>query len=154
MNKNNSTSTNKEELREKLAAIEHERWADWQKWMHKVLRDAHDPSPEYGDIMERWDRQIETPYSELSDKEKASDMEQVDRYWHLIEEYVAFRESALLSRVREEVIGEDEYPDEHFPTVLSGKQIERYDKVTARDRLRATQRTKLDQLSKELHENT
>lgn len=71
------------ELREKLAAIEHERWADWQKWVHKVLREAN-PSPEIGDILERWDRQIETPYEKLSEREKASDMEQVDRYWQLI----------------------------------------------------------------------
>ena len=71
------------ELREKLAAIEHERWADWQKWVHKVLREAN-PSPEIGDILERWDRQIETPYEQLTDREKASDMEQVDRYWQLI----------------------------------------------------------------------
>ena len=71
------------ELREKLAAIEHQRWADWQKWVHKVLREAN-PSPEIGDILERWDRQIETPYEKLSDREKASDMEQVDRYWPLI----------------------------------------------------------------------
>ena len=71
------------ELREKLAAIEHQRWADWQKWVHKVLREANH-SPEIGDIQERWDRQIETPYEKLSDREKASDMEQVDRYWQLI----------------------------------------------------------------------
>jgi len=32
------------ELREQLAAIEHERWADWQKWCHKVLRE-NNPSP-------------------------------------------------------------------------------------------------------------
>ena len=72
------------ELREKLAAIEHERWADWQKWCHKVLRE-NNPPPEQGDILERWDRQIETPYAELSEREKNSDREQVDRYWQLIE---------------------------------------------------------------------
>jgi hypothetical protein len=76
------------ELREQLAAIEHERWADWQKWCHKVLRE-NNPSPEQGDILERWDRQIETPYAELSEKEKQSDRDQVDRYWQLVEAYLA-----------------------------------------------------------------
>ena len=78
--------TNEQELREQLAAIEHERWADWQKWCHKVLRE-NNPSPEQGDILERWDRQIETPYTKLSEKEKQSDRDQVDRYWQLVEAY-------------------------------------------------------------------
>lgn len=73
------------ELREKLAAIEHERWADWQRWMHKKARmtDQGHLIIDREDV-ERWERQIATPYSDLSEKEKASDMEQVDRYWQLI----------------------------------------------------------------------
>ena len=79
------------ELREQLAAIEHERWADWQKWCHKVLRE-NNPSPEIGDVLERWDRQIETPYAKLSEKEKDSDREQVDRYLPLIQSEISKRE--------------------------------------------------------------
>lgn len=71
------------ELIEKLAAIEHQRWADWQKWCHKVLRE-NNPSSEQGDILERWDRQIEASYAELSEEEKQSDHDQVMRYWPLI----------------------------------------------------------------------
>ena len=73
----------KEELYEKLAEIEHERWADWQSWCHKILRE-HCPSPELEKVLERWDKQIATRYSELSEKEKDSDREQVDRYWYLL----------------------------------------------------------------------
>jgi len=83
----NQLDNDKEELRQKLASIEHERWADWQKWCHKVLREQVPYSPELELVLTRWDKQIETPYSGLSDKEKASDMEQVDRYWHLIDQY-------------------------------------------------------------------
>ena len=36
------------------------------------------------ELARRWERQIETPYHELSEKEKNSDREQVDRYWKLI----------------------------------------------------------------------
>jgi hypothetical protein len=71
-------------LYEKLAEIEHERWADWQKWCHKILRE-NCPSPELEKVLERWDKQIATPYKDLTEKEKQSDREQVDRYWHLIE---------------------------------------------------------------------
>lgn len=76
------------ELRQHLAAIEHERWANWQKWCHKILRQELNPNRtnnDLEDVLRRWDKQIATPYSELSDKEKASDMEQVDRYWPLIQ---------------------------------------------------------------------
>lgn len=30
------TTESKRDLLDKLAAIEHERWADWQKWMHSL----------------------------------------------------------------------------------------------------------------------
>ena len=72
------------ELFEQLATIEHERWADWQRWCHKVLREQC-PSPELERVLERWDRQIATPYAELTEEEKESDRDQVRRYWHLIE---------------------------------------------------------------------
>jgi hypothetical protein len=73
----------KDELFEKLADIEHQRWADWQKWCHKVLRE-NCPSEKMEKVLERWDRQIETTYSKLSEKEKDSDRDQVLRYWNLI----------------------------------------------------------------------
>jgi len=75
------------ELREQLAAIEHQRWSDWQKWCHKVVRE-NNPSSETLKVLERWDKQIATPYEALSRKEKDSDREQVDRYMPLIAQAV------------------------------------------------------------------
>lgn len=79
------------ELREKLAAIEHERWAHWQRYVHSVCYEnkgvGGEPTGELtipSEHARRWERQIETPYHELSEKEKDSDREQVDRYWQLI----------------------------------------------------------------------
>ena len=97
-------TTNEQELREQLAAIEHERWADWQKYCHRVLRD-NNPSPEQGDILERWDRQIETPYADLTELEKQSDREQVDRYWHLIQAHTNAEIARTLDRLESEVQG-------------------------------------------------
>ncbi len=71
------------ELFEKLASIEHTRWADWQSWCHKVLRE-NCPSPELEKVLARWDKQITTPYKDLTENEKDSDREQVMRYWDLI----------------------------------------------------------------------
>jgi len=77
-----------EKLREKLADIEHQRWSDWQKWCHKILRE-NCPSEELERVLERWDLQIKTPYSELSEKEKDGDREQVDRYLPLIKLFIS-----------------------------------------------------------------
>lgn len=101
---NNNPSNEASKLREKLAAIEHERWADWQAWCHKVINEHGNPSPETFDVMQRWERQIATKYADLSDVEKASDMEQVDRYWHLIEAYITQKAQELLQRVEDEQI--------------------------------------------------
>jgi hypothetical protein len=68
----------KDELFEELADIEHQRWSDWQAYCHKVLRE-NCPSPELEEVLKRWDRQIATPYKDLSEKEKDSDREQVMR---------------------------------------------------------------------------
>ena len=79
------------ELREKLAAIEHQRWADWQRYVHSLCYENKGIGGELtgeltipSELVRRWERQIETPYHELSEKEKDSDREQVDRYWQLI----------------------------------------------------------------------
>jgi hypothetical protein len=87
----NTTQSEDGALREKLAAIEHERWADWQKWCNQTIRMNLKTGNIEGVLLalNRWDKQIETPYAELSEAEKASDMEQVDRYWPLIQQYVA-----------------------------------------------------------------
>lgn len=91
-------NTPADELREKLADIEHQRWADWQKYVHGVSKVEADGVKIPMGYADHWDRQINTPYAELSEREKQSDREQVDRYWHLIEEYVKHRELALLER--------------------------------------------------------
>ncbi len=82
--------------REKLAALEHEQWAHWTKYMLEVL----EPLLAYGrgvvkesalhgfpdpdavaaaESLSRWERQISTPYADLTEKEKDSDREWVDK---------------------------------------------------------------------------
>ena len=81
-------------LFEKLAAIEHERWADWQKYMHTKVGEKHVEDIckcRNGDLVipkelaDQWERQMNTSYAELSEKEKESDRDQVRRYWDLIQ---------------------------------------------------------------------
>lgn len=68
-------------LLEQLAAIEHERWAHWQRFMHgKGERKSDGSLVLPADLIAKWERLIETPYAQLTDKERESDREQVRRY--------------------------------------------------------------------------
>lgn len=80
---------------EQLADIEHQRWADWQRWVHECGTKAYVPRVGLegilalpNDRVAAWERQIATPYADLSEREKASDREQVMRYWPLIVDFV------------------------------------------------------------------
>jgi hypothetical protein len=66
---------------DKLADVEHQRWAHWQSYMHSkgaVLTDGSLLLPP--DLVARWEKQIKTPFEKLSDDEQESDREQVRHY--------------------------------------------------------------------------
>ncbi|WP_110590416.1 hypothetical protein [Microbacterium suaedae] len=70
-----------EQTVERLAAIEHERWAHWQQFVHDQCERQEDGTllvP--AELAARWQTQIETPYAELPEQERESDREQVRRY--------------------------------------------------------------------------
>ena len=105
------TPQERKELREKLAEIEHIRWSDWQKWMHSKMVEHSDGKGEWvclpAELFRRWERQIATNYADLPAHEQASDMEQVDRYWPLIEQALQQARSDAIGQVdRFEVIDE------------------------------------------------
>jgi hypothetical protein len=74
-----------DDLVEELAAIEHERWAHWQSYIHSKGKRQSDGSlvlpPE---LVQRWEAQIATEYAALSETEKESDRDQVRRYLPVI----------------------------------------------------------------------
>jgi hypothetical protein len=73
------------DLLEALAAIEHERWSHWQRYIHsRCTRTADGSLTIPAELVERWATQMRTPYAELSDNEKESDREQVRRYLPVI----------------------------------------------------------------------
>jgi hypothetical protein len=59
-----------DELIEKLAALSHEQWAGWTRWMMDMWGAYHESGELY---RSRWKRQMLTPYAELSEAEKESD---------------------------------------------------------------------------------
>jgi hypothetical protein len=72
-------------LIEALAAIEHERWAHWQQYVHQQGTRCEDGSivlPPH--LVKHWERQIATAYKDLTEEEKQSDRDQVGKYLPLI----------------------------------------------------------------------
>ena len=57
------------DLVELLAALEHEQWAHWMKYLFSQLEGGK--IPEY--YIKRWQNQMKTPYENLCEKEKQSD---------------------------------------------------------------------------------
>lgn len=66
---------------EAIAAVEHERWSHWQRYLHEQCIPQDDGSlviPAH--LASRWSRQMDMSYSELSKKEQESDREQAQSY--------------------------------------------------------------------------
>jgi len=79
-------------LIEQLAAVEHERWSHWQRYVHsKCVRQPDGSLLLPADLVARWEKQIDTKYAELDDQERESDREQVRKYLPLIASALAER---------------------------------------------------------------
>jgi hypothetical protein len=83
---------NEKELLEDLAALEHTQWAHWTEYMlskisYRIV--PHGIGCECDDCedLRRWYKQIKTPYSELTEKEKDSDREWARRVMGVLGEW-------------------------------------------------------------------
>lgn len=75
-------------LRNELASIEHERWSHWQRYQHGKCRlDDDEPGALIipAALVSQWERQAAAQFYELTEKERESDREQVDRYLPLLD---------------------------------------------------------------------
>lgn len=74
-----------EKMTERLAGVEHERWSHWQRYVHSRCERQSDGSLVIPpDLVAQWERQIATPYNDLTESEKETDRDQVRRYLPLI----------------------------------------------------------------------
>jgi hypothetical protein len=75
------------EVKEAMADQQHEIWAHWMRYLFTCCRRVEvKPCADYPyganeflipvDCVERWQRQLSSPYTRLSEKEKSSDREQ------------------------------------------------------------------------------
>lgn len=68
-------------MREKLANLCHEQWSGWVRYMFSKGTFNDDGTwtmPAWA--VERWKRQMETPYAELSESEQNSDRNEADKF--------------------------------------------------------------------------
>jgi len=73
------------EMLETLAAIEHERWSHWQRYLHskgELLADGSLSIPR--ELVAHWQRQMSQAYEDLPEAEKQSDRDQVRIYLDVI----------------------------------------------------------------------
>jgi hypothetical protein len=78
------------DLREKLADAEHASWARWMAYLFsKCQRQADGSYIIPLEYVSHWQREVATPYAELSEREKESDRGEVDLILPTIDNYVA-----------------------------------------------------------------
>ena len=74
------------DLREKLAAIEHEQWAGWMKYLFEKSIEIGDGRVEIPALfVARWKRQMNIFYVDLPENEKESDRAEADKVLRVIQ---------------------------------------------------------------------
>lgn len=62
---------NRQDLIEKIAELQHTQWSDWTRWM---LEKRFSHNAKTGEMyIDRWRRQMNTSYDELTDDEREND---------------------------------------------------------------------------------
>lgn len=85
-----------DELIERLADAEHASWGRWMLYLFETCQQNPDGSVTIPPVLVgRWDRQANTPYRDLTEREKESDRDEVRRILPLIE---ALREQSTALR--------------------------------------------------------
>lgn len=73
---------------EQLAELQHEIWSAWVRHMFEVSTSNPDGTvtipPKY---VQQWQREINTPYANLSEEEKDGDRKQVDKMKPIIDRF-------------------------------------------------------------------
>jgi len=78
------------DIREKLAEAQHCIWSHWMAYLFQCCIMNSDGSATIpAEKVERWKRQVDTPYPELTNKEQESDRHQADKVLLVIKNHAA-----------------------------------------------------------------
>lgn len=144
MNLSTIIEKKKDEFVEAGADLEHDRWARWQKYMFSKMVEeerfeegSHFKTGNYilpKEFVDRWFRQIDTPYSELSEPEKESDREETRSYLPFLEKAIRESVEETLLEVRYEDRKAVDWRDIGSPELIA-KQSEAYGYNQALDKI-------------------
>ena len=74
------------DLREQLAALAHDQWAGWMKYLFEKSIDGDDGCVEIpASYVARWKRQMSTSFVDLPENEKESDRAEADKVLRVIQ---------------------------------------------------------------------
>jgi hypothetical protein len=74
------------DLREQLAALEHEQWVGWMKYLFEKSSENDEGCVEIpASLVARWKRQMNTSYVDLPENEKESDRAEADKVLRVIQ---------------------------------------------------------------------
>lgn len=83
--KNTKKYVKGETLKEDLSNLAHEQWSGWMQYLfEKSIKNEDGTVTIPAWAVERWERQINTPYSELSEQEQNSDRNEADKFLEVI----------------------------------------------------------------------
>lgn len=117
-----------EEFVEKGADIEHDRWARWQQYMFSKMVEeeifeegGHFKTGNYilpKEFVDRWFRQIDTKYAELSEDEKESDRKETRNYIPILtSSLISLLEEVVPEKIEDSICG-----DKHKDGYLACRQ--------------------------------
>ena len=79
-------SNEQEELREQLAALQHQQWSGWMLYLFsKSYTSVNGDTTIPREFASRWMRQCDTKYADLPESEKESDRIEADKYIPIID---------------------------------------------------------------------
>ncbi len=101
-----TTSKTLEDFIEKAADIEHARWSHWQSWVHQnCIKGTNGSLIITPKNVERWEKQINTQYKNLSEMEKEADRAEVRSYIPLIKELLVSQRGSIRGEIQDIIAG-------------------------------------------------
>jgi len=98
MNEYNFTGVTK--MLDKIAGLQHEIWSYWMQYLFEVSTQNKDGTVTIpADKVKRWKRQMSVKYSELSDDEQKSDLEQARKVMNLVHDVSVVEQSNITTRL-------------------------------------------------------